>query len=222
MIARVRTGRMVEEVTIPVGLGRSVRADVAGKSGTGTVLFAHGSGSSRRSRRNRQVADSLHARDLQTVLVDLLTDSEEQQDAETREHRFDIDLLTDRVLAAIAWLRARGVGGSLGLFGASTGAAAALRAAAAEPEAVAAIVSRGGRPDMAGDALGDVPAPTLLIVGGNDPLVLELNRRALTSLNSLSVLEVVEGASHLFEEPGTLERVAELASAWFEERLRPD
>lgn len=210
---------MATAAMIPVGGEGVIRADIEGEPRLGGVVFAHGSGSSRHSPRNRQVAEALQATGLQTMLLDLLTESEERTDIQTGEHRFDIDLLTDRVRTAISWLRAQGFGDALGLFGASTGAAAALRAAAAEPDEISAVVSRGGRPDMAGGALSAVVAPTLLIVGGKDDLVLELNKRALAALNDESSLEVVEGAGHLFEEPGTLERVAELAAGWFRDRL---
>jgi len=210
---------MTTEAVIPVGDADAIRADIAGEPLLGSVVFAHGSGSSRHSPRNRHVAEVLQSAGLQTVLLDLLTESEEQRDVQTGEHRFDINLLTDRVLAAVSWLRDSGFDHALGLFGASTGAAAALRAAAATPDSIGGVVSRGGRPDMAGDALGDVRAPTLLIVGGKDELVLELNRRALAALNDESSLEVVKGAGHLFEEPGTLDRVAELASTWFRDWL---
>lgn len=210
---------MTKETAIPLGGDQVINASVGGEARLGTVVFAHGSGSSRHSPRNRHVAEILQEAGFQTVLLDLLTDSEEQRDLRTREHRFDIDLLTRRVDKAIDWLRERGAAGSIGLFGASTGAAAALRAAAENPEETAAVVSRGGRPDLAGDALDQVIAPTLLIVGGNDPEVLSLNRRALEHLNEKSSLEVVEGATHLFEEPGKLDEVAHLASAWFERHL---
>lgn len=210
---------MTKETAIPLGGDQVINASVGGEARLGTVVFAHGSGSSRHSPRNRHVAETLQEAGFQTVLLDLLTDSEEQRDLRTREHRFDIDLLTRRVDKAIDWLRERGGAGPIGLFGASTGAAAALRAAAENPEETAAVVSRGGRPDLAGDALDQVIAPTLLIVGGNDPEVLSLNRRALEHLNEKSSLEVVEGATHLFEEPGKLDEVAHLASAWFERHL---
>ena len=210
---------MTTEAAIPVDGDDVIRADIVGEPRLGGVVFAHGSGSSRHSPRNRHVAEVLQQAGLKTVLLDLLTDGEEHRDVQTGEHRFDIDLLTGRVLAAVSWLRDNGFDHPLGLFGASTGAAAALRAAATDPDSIGAVVSRGGRPDMAGDALVDVRAPTLLIVGGKDELVLELNRRALASLNEDSSLEVVEGAGHLFEEPGTLDRVAELASRWFRDQL---
>lgn len=210
---------MSREVTIPVRGNEVIHADVAGEPSLGGIVFAHGSGSSRHSPRNRQVAEALQEDGFQTVLLDLLTESEERTDLQTGEHRFDIELLAGRVAAAVEWLRAQGFDRPLGLFGASTGAAAALVASARKPGEVAAVVSRGGRPDMAGEALADVVAPTLLIVGGDDELVLELNRRALVALNDESSLEVIDGAGHLFEEPGKLDRVTELAAAWFRDRL---
>jgi putative phosphoribosyl transferase len=183
----------------------------------GLVVFAHGSGSSRFSPRNRQVADVLHAAEVGTLLMDLLTEDEEQVDLLTRELRFDIGLLGERVVAAVDWAAQQAQ--PVGTFGASTGAAAALVAAAERPGLVTAVVSRGGRPDLAGEALPRVRAPTLLIVGGDDPVVLDLNRQAMERLEAETRLEVVPGASHLFEEPGTLDRVAELARDWFVERL---
>jgi putative phosphoribosyl transferase len=187
---------------------------------SGIVLFAHGSGSSRHSPRNRQVADHLQWAGLGTLLMDLLTADEEQLDLGSREFRFDIALLARRLVGAIDWLAAR-FGGEfrLGLFGASTGAAAALVAAAERPDRVAAVVSRGGRPDLAGLALARVRAPTLLIVGGADTHVLALNRRAIGGLSVPNRLEVVPGASHLFEEPGALDEVARLATGWFVDHL---
>jgi putative phosphoribosyl transferase len=183
----------------------------------GVVLFAHGSGSSRHSPRNRAVAEALHRRRLATLLVDLLTADEEEVDARTRELRFDIGLLARRLAGIVDWLGRQPATADLpiGLFGASTGAGAALLTAAERPQAAAAVVSRGGRPDLAGAALDRVRAPTLLIVGALDPQVLELNRAALGRLGSEASLEVVPGASHLFEEPGALEQVAELAVGWF-------
>lgn len=206
---------MIEQVTIPAGRGEVIEADIAGEASVGTVLFAHGSGSSRHSPRNRHVAAVLQDAGLQTVLLDLLTREEERRDMRTREHRFDIDLLTRRVLGAMRWLRERGGDEPLGLFGASTGAAAALRAAAADRDHVDAVVSRGGRPDLAAEALREVEAPTLLIVGGDDHEVLELNRRALAELNERSSLQIVADAGHLFEEVGKLDEVARLAADWF-------
>jgi dienelactone hydrolase len=210
---------MTTETSIPLDEDQVVNASVEGEARLGTVLFAHGSGSSRHSPRNRHVAGILQEAGFQTVLLDLLTDSEEQRDLRTREHRFDIALLTRRVGKAMDWLRERGGAGPIGLFGASTGAAAALRAAADYKEETSAVVSRGGRPDLAGDALDEVVAPTLLIVGGNDPEVLSLNRQALEHLNEESSLEVVDGATHLFEEPGKLDEVAQLATEWFQKHL---
>lgn len=181
----------------------------------GVVAFAHGSGSSRHSPRNRQVAAVLQDAGLATVLADLLTAEEEAVDLRTRELRFDIDLLARRVRAVIDWLAGTdGLSGlPVGLFGASTGAAAALIAAASRP--VEAVVSRGGRPDLAGDALDAVRAPTLLVVGGADTQVVELNTRAFERLDAVKRLEVVPGATHLFEERGALETVARLARDWF-------
>jgi putative phosphoribosyl transferase len=183
----------------------------------GIVLFAHGSGSSRYSPRNRRVATTLNEAGLATLLVDLLTLAEEEDDRRTRAHRFDIELLGRRLVATIDWLRQGPTAPlAIGLFGSSTGAAAALVAAAARPGEVAAVVSRGGRPDLAGSALPRVQAPTLLIVGGADLPVLELNRRALEVLGAaVKRLVVVPGASHLFEEPGALDGVARLAAEWF-------
>ncbi|MBV8982926.1 MAG: dienelactone hydrolase family protein [Acidimicrobiia bacterium] len=188
---------------------------------TGVVAFAHGSGSSRHSPRNTYVAGVLNQAGCATVLADLLTDQEEQVDLHTRQLRFDIGLLARRVTATVDWLQSASETAELavGLFGASTGAAAAIVAAAERPEAVRAVVSRGGRPDLAGGALPQVRAPTLLIVGGLDHVVLELNQQALDLLPVEKNLVVVPGATHLFEEPGTLERVAELASAWFAQHL---
>jgi dienelactone hydrolase len=184
----------------------------------GAVLFAHGSGSSRHSPRNRFVAASLNQLGLAAVLVDLLTPAEERVDSFTAQHRFDIDLLTHRLVDVTDWLTGEYAPRhfSLGYFGASTGAAAALKAAALKPE-VSAVVSRGGRPDLAGDALAQVKAATLLIVGGLDYPVIELNRAAFEELTQASHKEItiVPGATHLFEEPGALERVAQLAGEWF-------
>jgi putative phosphoribosyl transferase len=198
----------------PVGLDGDLATPADAR---GVVLFAHGSGSGRHSPRNRQVAATLGRVGFATLLLDLLTLEEEAADRQSGRLRFDVELLAGRLLAAAGWLAAdqRTAGLPIGLFGASTGAGAALLAAAERPQTVAAVVSRGGRPDLAGAALGRVQAPTLLIVGALDPQVLELNRAALGRLGSEASLEVVPGASHLFEEPGTLERVAELAVGWF-------
>jgi len=181
------------------------------------VVFAHGSGSSRLSSRNRWVAEVLQQHELSTLLFDLLDDDE----AADRHKVFDIGLLSERVQQAIDWVAGQAAlaGAHIGLFGASTGAAAALCAAAARPGSVAAVVSRGGRPDLAGASLAQVLAPTLLIVGGADREVLALNRQALRELRCEKRLEVVPGATHLFEEPGTLDSVAQLAADWFERHL---
>ena len=189
----------------------------------GLVLFAHGSGSGRHSARNRQVARHMEQEGLATLLFDLLTVDEERIDARTREHRFDIALLTRRMETAVAWTRAQDATRHLplGLFGASTGSAAALIAAAQLPQHVSAVVSRGGRPDLAGPAvLAAVRAPTLLIVGGADTQVLSLNEEALRHLGGTKDLVVVPGATHLFEEAGALERVSELASSWLVRHLQ--
>jgi len=187
---------------------------------TGIVLFAHGSGSGRLSPRNTYVAERLSETGLATLLFDLLTLEEEETDSVTAELRFDIPLLTDRLVTATRWTRAHPQLRSLklGYFGASTGAAAALAAAARIPE-IGAVVSRGGRPDLAGLALAQVRAPTLLIVGGNDREVLALNRGALAELTCEARLEIVPGATHLFVEPQALERVALLAATWFGRHL---
>lgn len=187
----------------------------------GIIVFAHGSGSSRLSPRNKFVAGVLQRANLATLLLDLLTAEEEQIDLETRHLRFDIDLLATRLVEASQWVidNSSTHNFAIGYFGASTGAAAALMAAAELPEIARAVVSRGGRPDLAGAALPKVEAPTLLIVGGDDAPVIELNERALRELRCEKRLEIVPGATHLFEEPGTLEQVANLASNWFEHHL---
>lgn len=181
------------------------------------VLFAHGSGSSRHSPRNRAVATALQEAGLGTLLIDLLTESEERVDVVTSEHRFDIGLLGRRLVAAIDWLGTTPTTSSLpvGLFGASTGAAAALVAAAERPDRVQSVVARGGRPDLAGETLGRVQAPVLLIVGGDDGPVLRMNREAAGRLHAPHTLHVIPGATHLFEEPGALDAVAESARSWF-------
>jgi dienelactone hydrolase len=185
---------------------------------TGIVVFAHGSGSSRKSPRNNFVAEIIRERNLGTLLFDLLTEAEDR----SRENRFDIPLLTDRLVAATRWVRGReGTRETaLGYFGSSTGAAAALRAAARPETDVGAVVSRGGRVDMAADALDAVRAPTLLVVGGADTEVLELNRDAYDRLDATKELHVVEGAGHLFEGEGELEEVADAAADWFADALR--
>jgi putative phosphoribosyl transferase len=215
-----RSHPAAEAVRITVG-GVALVGDLAQPADGGIVLFAHGSGSSRHSPRNRRVAQQLQQAGLGTLLMDLLTAEEEQVDLRSRELRFNIGLLARRLVGAVDWLADR-FGGELpmGLFGASTGAAAALVAAAERPSQVAAVVSRGGRPDLAGPALDRVSAPTLLIVGGADPQVLTLNRQAAERLAAPHRLEVVPGAGHLFEEPGALEEVARLAGAWFSTHLQ--
>ncbi|SDK44732.1 dienelactone hydrolase family protein [Microbulbifer yueqingensis] len=187
----------------------------------GLVLFAHGSGSSRFSPRNRMVAGELNRAGMGTLLFDLLTAEEHQEDEITREYRFDIALLSDRLIAAMDWVHARDDTRDLklGLFGSSTGAAAALIAAAERPALAAAVVSRGGRPDLAREMLPLVRAPTLLVVGGEDDVVIDLNRDAAARMTCDPVLEIVPGATHLFEEPGTLEQVIGLAIDWFRRHL---
>jgi putative phosphoribosyl transferase len=188
---------------------------------TGLVVFAHGSGSSRFSRRNRYVAGQLEESGFGTLLLDLLTPEEEAIDERTSEYRFDIDLLGRRVIGAMDWVRARPDLHHLpiGLFGASTGAAAALIAAADRPEITRAVISRGGRPDLADQALPRVQAPTLLIVGERDGPVIEMNRDAMSRMRAPVELEIVPGATHLFEEPGALAVVAALAADWCRQYL---
>jgi putative phosphoribosyl transferase len=208
-------------IYIPVG-----RAEIQGdlhipEKSTSIVVFAHGSGSSRHSPRNKYVADVLNEAGIATLLIDLLTPDEELIDFQTARLRFDIDLLADRLITVTHWLRGQSATEilHLGYFGASTGAAAALVAAGREPKFAEAIVSRGGRPDLAGPWLKQVPAPTLLIVGGNDKVVVELNYQAAAELKAEHRLEIIPNAGHLFEEPGALEQVAALARDWFEEHL---
>jgi putative phosphoribosyl transferase len=187
------------------------------------VVFAHGSGSSRRSPRNRRVARWLNVVGLGTLLLDLLTEREESVDTRSGELRFDVSLLADRLVAASDWVAGlEPYPFALGYFGASTGAAAALVAAARLGPRIGAVVSRGGRPDLAADALGAVTAPTLLIVGEDDQLVLDLNLSALRHIHAETRFETVAGATHLFEEPGALERVGELARDWFVAKLCAD
>ena len=202
--------------------GVDLEADVvAPVDASGLVLFAHGSGSSRHSPRNRMVAERLRGAGLATVLTDLLTAEEEVRDQQTVEFRFDIALLARRLVGVIDWLGARPDTGRLpiGLFGASTGAAAALMAAAQRTDVVRAVVSRGGRPDLAAGSLTRVRAPTLLIVGARDAHVLDLNRQAADLLRCEYALQIVPGATHLFEEPGALEQVAGWAAEWFDRHL---
>lgn len=205
-----------ETVEIPAE-GVSLEADMTVPvPGRGVVVFAHGSGSSRHSPRNRYVAQELRAGGLGTVLVDLLTAQEEEADSLTARFRFDIGLLAQRLAAIVDWVADHVAAGThVGLFGASTGAAAALVAAAERPAAVAAVVSRGGRPDLAGDYLRSVIQPVLLIVGEQDPVVVDLNRRAMAMIKGETRLQIVPSATHLFEEPGALEEVAGLARDWF-------
>jgi len=206
-----------------------IRIDAAGvrlegnlivpRNAKGIVLFAHGSGSSRFSSRNRQVAGALRTRGLATLLIDLLTRDEELVDTRTAHLRFDIELLAGRLVGTSAWLAKEHPNLKIGLFGASTGGGAALVAAARIPDKIRAVVSRGGRPDLAGEALPKVKAPTLLIVGGDDTPVIGMNQEAYNKMTALRRMEIVPGASHLFEEPGALEEVARLAGDWFVEYL---
>ncbi|WP_344321624.1 dienelactone hydrolase family protein [Streptomyces macrosporus] len=207
-----------ETARIATDSGAVLTGDLAVPDGArGVVAFAHGSGSSRHSPRNRAVAGVLRDAGLGTLLFDLLTEDEERTDTVTAEHRFDIPLLGRRLVAAVDWLadHPSTAGMPIGLFGASTGAAAALVAAAQRPEKVRAVVSRGGRPDLAEDALDRVGAPVLLIVGGEDRDVLRLNERAAARLTAPCTVHVVPGATHLFEEPGTLDQAAAAARDWF-------
>jgi pimeloyl-ACP methyl ester carboxylesterase len=215
--------QMVEEVQVPAGAVTLEGNLTLPQDCQAVVLFAHGSGSSRHSPRNRYVARLLNEAKLATLLIDLLTLHEEAIDAHTAQLRFDIDLLAKRLVDATDWLTQFPDTKQLriGYFGASTGAAAALVAAAERPDQVRAIVSRGGRPDLAGAALPRVRAPTLLIVGGNDVQVIQLNQMALAQLRSEKQLVIIPGATHLFEEPGALEKVARLAREWFQRHLIP-
>ena len=211
-----------QTVTVPVG-GAALTGDLTVPStARAVVLFAHGSGSSRHSPRNREVAAGLRTAGLGTLLIDLLTEEEERLDVRTAELRFDISLLGRRLVAAIDWLaQSPGTHGlPVVLFGASTGAGAALVAAAERPDRVPAVVSRGGRPDLAGDALDAVRAPVLLIVGGRDQQVLRLNEEAARRLHVPHTLHVVPGATHLFEESGALDQVTEVARQWCHDQLR--
>ncbi|MEU4793343.1 dienelactone hydrolase family protein [Micromonospora tulbaghiae] len=212
----------MREVSVPV-VGGGLVGDVVVPAGVqGVVLFAHGSGSSRHSPRNMAVGRALNERGLATMLVDLLAADEEARDEVTAELRFDIGMLAERLAGIVDWMGADPELGRLpiGLFGASTGAAAALVAAAARPARVGAVVSRGGRPDLAGSSLTAVRAPTLLLVGGLDEQVIVLNEQARDALGEVAELRIVPGATHLFEEPGTLEQVADQAGTWFTTHLR--
>jgi putative phosphoribosyl transferase len=212
-----------QERTVSVGAANvQVQGDLRIPSAAeGIVVFAHGSGSGRHSPRNQFVADVLVSTGLATLLIDLLTEEEEIIDQQTGELRFDIPLLAERLGGVTDWLAGdpSTAGLSIGYFGASTGAAAALIAAAERPQLVRAIVSRGGRPDLAGPVLRRVGQPTLLIVGGEDDVVIHLNRQALQELGGIKQLVIIPGATHLFEEPGALEHVAALASEWFRRYL---
>lgn len=221
MIATEATSRPERLVRIGAGqIGLEGTLSIP-EEAAGLVVFAHGSGSSRHSPRNRFVAQALRDRGLATLLLDLLTTGEEAIDFDTGHLRFDIELLADRLVAATDWLAAQPSTRDfpIGYFGASTGAGAALVAAAQRPDSVGAVVSRGGRPDLAGAALPHVQAPTLLIVGGDDAAVIDLNREAMAQLRCKRKLEIIPGATHLFEEPGALARVAELAGGWFARHL---
>ncbi|WP_026876025.1 dienelactone hydrolase family protein [Jiangella gansuensis] len=209
-------------VTVAVPDGGAIEGDLTvPENAHGAVLFAHGSGSSRHSPRNRSVARALQRRGLATLLTDLLTEDEERADLATGEYRFDIGLLAGRLELASRWLAGEPSTAvlPLGYFGASTGAAAALVAAAGSGVRVSAVVSRGGRPDLAGDALRSVEAPTLLIVGGEDEPVIGLNQEAFQRMHCVRELEIVPGATHLFEEPGALDDAARLAGDWFTAHL---
>lgn len=217
----MKVATSAEVVEIPAGTARLAADLWVPSRPQGLVIFAHGSGSSRFSARSRRVADSLYDRGFATLLLDLLTSHEESIDFYTRQYRFDIERLSTRVGVAAAWAENIPEIADLpiGLFGASTGAAAALVAAANQPELIRAVVSRGGRPDLAGTALPRVAAPTLLIVGSHDEHVLELNRRAMHRMLAPVQLHIVERATHLFEEPGTLEDVERVAGDWFAKYL---
>src|SRR5918999_4210781 len=215
-------GAIAEAVRIPAGQATCEGELRVPDRAAGLVLFAHGSGSSRFSARNRAVARALEDARLATLLLDLLTPDEAAVDDVTREYRFDVDLLGRRVIDALDWAHGRTDLHRLPLavFGASTGAAAALIAAASRPELTRAVISRGGRPDLAGDSLTRVHAPTLLIVGGDDEPVIELNREAMRQMKAPVRLEIIPGATHLFEEPGALEEVSRLAAEWCRRHLR--
>ena len=211
----------------PVSIPLESRATIVGDLAVpdvpaGLVIFAHGSGSSRRSPRNRAVAGFLNAAGFATLLIDLLVEDEDSDDGGPRHPKWDIEMLSKRLAQTEEWTAADPELGSLrvGYFGASTGAAAALAAAARRPDRIGAVVSRGGRPDLAGDQLRSVQAPTLLIVGSRDREVLELNQQAAGRMKTEVRLEVIPGATHLFPEPGALEQVAQLAADWFAARLR--
>lgn len=221
-ISQGSAGLAIEHAPVTVAVNSvSLEGDLSVPTAAkAVVLFAHGSGSSRHSPRNRYVADMLNEVGLATLLIDLLTEDEQQVDLQTSHLRFDISFLALRLEALAKWLTGQSEVRDLklGLFGASTGAAAALVAAAQLPHLVRAVVSRGGRPDLAGPALGRVQAPALLIVGGADPVVLDLNRQAMALMHCPKQLQIIPGAGHLFEEPGALHKVAALSRDWFLER----
>ena len=221
--SRGTSGLAIEHVPVMVAVD-SIRLEgdlSVPTAAKGAVLFAHGSGSSRHSPRNRYVADVLNEGGLATLLIDLLTADEQEVDLQTAHLRFDIPLLARRLMAITRWLNGHPEvqGLNIGHFGASTGAAAALMAAAELPGLVRAVVSRGGRPDLAGMELARVQAPVLLIVGGADTVVLDLNRKAMALMHSEKLLQIIPGAGHLFEEPGALQKVSALARDWFFEKL---
>lgn len=221
-----RTNAVTDEVLVSAGEVPLAGELTVPEEARGVVIFVHGSGSSRLSPRNQYVARTLNEGGLATLLFDLLTAEEEQVDLRTRHLRFDIDLLAQRTILATGWLlRQPEVQGlNAGYFGSSTGAAAALIAAAERPETTRAVVSRGGRPDLAGKALAQVRAPVLLLVGELDGLVIDLNQQAMAQMNPKTEkeIEIIPGATHLFEEPGTLEMVAGRAREWFREHLKTD
>lgn len=210
--------RLIEIASGPLNLQGDLKVPQLAR---GVVLFAHGSGSGRHSPRNQYVAEIFNQAGLATLLLDLLTPDEEEAERSTRHLRFNINMLGERLIHATDWLAQSPLTRNLkiGYFGASTGAAAALVAAADRPKAIRAIVSRGGRPDLAGPTLPKVQAPTLLIVGGQDQPVIKMNQDALNQLQAVKKLEIVPGATHLFEEPGALEAVAQMAQQWFEQYL---
>jgi dienelactone hydrolase len=212
-----RAEQEMNEIRIPAGRAILAGSLIVPPNAAALVLFAHGSGSSRHSPRNQFVAHTLNVAGLGTLLFDLLMPEEEALDIHTREYRFNISLLAERLIHATKWVAAQEQTRDLpiGYFGSSTGGAAALVAAAELSHDVGAVVSRGGRPDLAGDALPKVRAPTLLIVGGNDDIVIELNEMARNQMRCDVKLEIIPGATHLFEEPGALEKVAKLARDWF-------
>jgi pimeloyl-ACP methyl ester carboxylesterase len=216
-----QVSKNLNEVEIPTGT-KTIRGNLQlPQNAHGIVLFAHGSGSSRFSPRNTYIADLLNKQSIATFLIDLLTPEEESVDDFTGQYRFDVNLLAQRLTDSAIWIKNNPETAklSIGYFGASTGAAAALIAAAEHPEEVNAVVSRGGRPDLARENLARVQAPTLLIVGGDDEEVLELNREAFKMIRAEKQLEIVPGATHLFEEPGKLEEAAQLTVAWFKQYL---